>query len=63
MTPKEMFEVDEQIDQIMNNIMDEDSLCVIRDALTLFFSTQDDKLADHRAAELERPMFSGDDDA
>lgn len=40
MTPQEQYEIDEQVDQIMNNIMDEDSLSVIRDALTLYLSAQ-----------------------
>jgi len=40
MTPQELYEIDEQVNQIMDNITEDDSLCVIRDALTLYFSTQ-----------------------
>ncbi len=56
MTPSELHLVDKQVDQIMDNIMDDESLCVIREALTLYFSTH--QLDDHQLAELERPMFS-----
>lgn len=41
MTPQELFEIDRQVNEVMDNITEDDSLCVIRDALTLFFSTQD----------------------
>lgn len=61
MTPAALYVVDEQVNQIMDNITEDDSLCVIREALTLYFSTH--QLDDHRAAELERPMFIGDEDA
>lgn len=40
MTPQELFEVDQQVDLIMNNITEEDSLAVIRDALTAYLSMQ-----------------------
>jgi hypothetical protein len=58
MSPKHLFIVDQQVDEIMGNIMGDESLCVIREALTLYFSTH--QLDDHRAAEMERPMFSED---
>jgi hypothetical protein len=36
MTPQELYDIDKQVDEIMNNIMEDDNLSIIRDALTLY---------------------------